>query len=302
MVIPHAISITIKASADITDIIHPFRFEKSPLQNFHYNLRISVLRRVILIVFLVIIAAAIGGGVGVGVAYYFLTKNLQNVGVESPDTLQSSSNLQDTTVSKVISEVKSEIHEGDKPKTVQQRETTGVSKVETQTPDTSSNALIIPENQQSQNTQGQLVVNEQKQPTQTTSIPDIKAPTIDLSSSNLSGNVSLSKPSTPTTKMPDITPTLSGRGLSLNIETLKEEDIRKVYYQQGNISKAEQMVRDALSKNPNDEVAKKYLRIIKLEKTALSLEAQGDTEGAKRVWQQILSIDPSHPRAKAKTQ
>lgn len=259
------------------------------------------MRRIILIVFLVIIAAAIGGGVGVGVAYYFLNKNLQKAKVESPDTLQSSANLKDTILSKVISEVKSEVRKENKPKTVQQQETAGVLKVETQKPDTSSNALIIPENQQPQNTQGQLVLKEQKQPTQTTGIPDIKAPTIDLGSSNLSGNVSLSKPSTPTTKMPDITPSLSG-GLSLNIETLKEEDIKKVYYDQGNISKAEQMVRDALSKNPNDEVAKKYMRIIKLEKTALSLEAQGDMEGAKRAWQQILQIDPNHPRARAKAQ
>ena len=102
--------------------------------------------------------------------------------------------------------------------------------------------------------------------------------------------------------MPDINPTLSGGGLSIGMETLKEEDVRKVYYEQGNIAKAEKMVNDALAKNPNDQVAKKYARIIKLEKNALSLEAQGDIEGAKRIWKEILSIDPNHPRAKAKAQ
>ncbi len=145
------------------------------------------------------------------------------------------------------------------------------------------------------------MINEQT-PAQSggTSIPDIKTPKIDLGETNLSGNIN-PKPAKTTPTMPDVKPTLGGE-LSLSMETLKEEDIRKVYYTQGNISKAEEMAMDALRKNPGDAVAKKYLRMIKLEKTALSLEAQGDTEGANRVWKQILNIDPNHPRAKAKAQ
>ncbi len=256
------------------------------------------MRRIALIILIVLLAVIAGGGAGVGVAYFIIKKQLENIQVEVDTTRDTTLSLVDTTLSKVVEEVKSQ-----KPK---------VSKEKFAAKDTSptqNTQEILPisteSSQTSQSKQETLSLNlpTTKTPTQpktSTTIPDIKAPTINLGESNLSGNINL-KPTKSTPTMPDITPSLSG-GLSLSIETLKEEDIKKVYYTQGNISKAERMVRNALKKNPNDAVAKKYLRMIKLEKTALSLEAQGDTEGAKRVWKQILSIDPNHPRAKSKVQ
>jgi len=247
-----------------------------------------------LIIVLVIIGALIGGGIGVGVAYYLIMQNLENTKAQTqPEAPQ----VKVDTVVKVIQEVKvvptvqgKKLGDTNATQTLNlQAPTTQVSQPETQ-----NQPVVLPQQPQLSLPQGQT---KGSQP-----LPEVKAPTIDLGSSNLSGNISLQKPPTPSTSMPDINPTLSGGGLSIGMETLKEEDVRKVYYEQGNIAKAEKMVNDALAKNPNDQVAKKYARIIKLEKNALSLEAQGDIEGAKRVWKEILSIDPNHPRAKAKAQ
>jgi len=247
-----------------------------------------------LIIVLVIIGALIGGGIGVGVAYYLIMQNLENTKVQTqPEAPQ----VKVDTVVKVIQEVKvvptvqgKKLGDTNATQTLNlQAPTTQVSQPETQ-----NQPVVLPQQPQLSLPQGQTRVS--------LSLPELKAPTIDLGSSNLPGNISLQKPPTPSTSMPDINPTLSGGGLSIGMETLKEEDVRKVYYEQGNIAKAEKMVNDALAKNPNDQVAKKYARIIKLEKNALSLEAQGDIEGAKRVWKEILSIDPNHPRAKAKAQ
>lgn len=247
-----------------------------------------------MIIVLVIIGALIGGGIGVGVAYYLIMQNLENTKAQTqPEAPQ----VKVDTVVKVIQEVKvvptvqgKKLGDTNATQTLNlQAPTTQVSQPETQ-----NQPVVLPQQPQLSLPQGQT---KGSQP-----LPEVKAPTIDLGSSNLSGNISLQKPPTPSTSMPDINPTLSGGGLSIGMETLKEEDVRKVYYEQGNIAKAEKMVNDALAKNPNDQVAKKYARIIKLEKNALSLEAQGDIEGAKRVWKEILSIDPNHPRAKAKAQ
>ncbi|MCC6011835.1 hypothetical protein LM594_02495 [Candidatus Caldipriscus sp.] len=252
------------------------------------------MRRIVLIIVLVIIGALIGGGIGVGVAYYLIMQNLENTKAQTqPEAPQ----VKVDTVVKVIQEVKvvptvqgKKLGDTNATQTLNlQAPTTQVSQPETQ-----NQPVVLPQQPQLSLPQGQT---KGSQP-----LPEVKAPTIDLGSSNLSGNISLQKPPTPSTSMPDINPTLSGGGLSIGMETLKEEDVRKVYYEQGNIAKAEKMVNDALAKNPNDQVAKKYARIIKLEKNALSLEAQGDIEGAKRVWKEILSIDPNHPRAKAKAQ
>lgn len=248
-----------------------------------------------MIIVLVIIGALIGGGVGVGVAYYLimqkLEKKLENTKAQTqPEAPQ----VKVDTVVKVIQEVKVvPTVQGKKSSDTNATQTLDLQTSQPQ-PETQNQPVVLPQ-------QPQLSL-PQVQTRGSQSLPELKAPTIDLSSSNLSGNVSLQRPPTPSTSMPDITPTLSIGGLSIGMETLKEEDVRKVYYEQGNIAKAEKMVNDALARNPNDQVAKKYARIIKLEKNALSLEAQGDIEGAKRVWKEILSIDPNHPRAKAKAQ
>jgi tetratricopeptide (TPR) repeat protein len=255
------------------------------------------LRRIVLIIILVIIGALIGGGVGVGVAYYLIMQNLESTKAQTqPETPQVKV---DTVITKVIQEVKvAPTVQGKKSSDTNATQTLDLQTQTTQTsqpqPETQNQPVVLPQQPQLSLPQGQTKGSQ--------SLPEVKAPTIDLGSSNLSGNVSLQKPPTPSTSMPDINPTLSGGGLSIGMETLKEEDVRKIYYEQENIAKAEKMVNDALAKNPNDQVAKKYARIIKLEKNALSLEAQGDIEGAKRVWKEILSIDPNHPRAKAKAQ
>jgi tetratricopeptide (TPR) repeat protein len=252
------------------------------------------LRRIVLIIILVIIGALIGGGIGVGVAYYLIMQNLENTKAQTqPEVPQ----VKVDTVVKVIQEVKV-------VPTVQRKKSSDTNATQTlnlqapatqaSQPETQNQPVVLPQQPQLSLPQGLTRGSP--------SLPEVRVPTIDLGSSNLSGNVSLQRPPTPSTSMPDIKPTLSGGGLSIGMETLKEEDVRKVYYEQGNIAKAEKMVNDALAKNPNDQVAKKYARIIKLEKNALSLEAQGDIEGAKRVWKEILSIDPNHPRAKAKAQ
>jgi len=253
-----------------------------------------------LIIILVIIGALIGGGIGVGVAYYLIRQNLENTKAQ---TQAETPQVKVDTVVKVIQEVKVvPTVQGKKLGDTNATQTLNLQAPSTQTsqPETQNQPMVLP--QQPQQTQQPQLSLTQGQTKGSQSLPEVKAPTIDLGSSNLSGNISLQKPPTPSTSMPDINPTLSGGGLSIGMETLKEEDVRKVYYEQGNIAKAEKMVNDALAKNPNDQVAKKYARIIKLEKNALSLEAQGDIEGAKRVWKEILSIDPNHPRAKAKAQ
>jgi len=253
-----------------------------------------------LIIILVIIGALIGGGIGVGVAYYLIRQNLENTKAQ---TQAETPQVKVDTVVKVIQEVKVvPTVQGKKLGDTNATQTLNLQAPATQTsqPETQNQPMVLP--QQPQQTQQPQLSLTQGQTKGSQSLPEVKAPTIDLGSSNLSGNISLQKPPTPSTSMPDINPTLSGGGLNIGMETLKEEDVRKVYYEQGNIAKAEKMVNDALAKNPNDQVAKKYARIIKLEKNALSLEAQGDIEGAKRVWKEILSIDPNHPRAKAKAQ
>ena len=253
-----------------------------------------------MIIILVIIGALIGGGIGVGVAYYLIMQNLENTKAQ---TQAETPQVKVDTVVKVIQEVKVvPTVQGKKLGDTNATQTLNLQAPATQTsqPETQNQPMVLP--QQPQQTQQPQLSLTQGQTKGSQSLPEVKAPTIDLGSSNLSGNISLQKPPTPSTSMPDINPTLSGGGLSIGMETLKEEDVRKVYYEQGNIAKAEKMVNDALAKNPNDQVAKKYARIIKLEKNALSLEAQGDIEGAKRVWKEILSIDPNHPRAKAKAQ
>jgi tetratricopeptide (TPR) repeat protein len=255
-----------------------------------------------LIIILVIIGALIGGGVGVGVAYYLIMQKLENTKAQTqPEAPQ----VKVDTVVKVIQEVKvAPTVQGKKLGDTNATQTLNLQAPATQAsqtqPETQNQPIVLP--QQPQQIQQPQLSLPQGQTRGSQSLPEVKVPTIDLGSSNLSGNVSLQRPPTPSTSMPDINPTLSGGGLSIGMETLKEEDVRKVYYEQGNIAKAEKMVNDALAKNPNDQVAKKYARIIKLEKNALSLEAQGDIEGAKRVWKEILSIDPNHPRAKAKAQ
>jgi tetratricopeptide (TPR) repeat protein len=255
------------------------------------------LRRIVLIIVLVIIGALIGGSVGVSVAYYLIMQNLENTKAQTqPETPQ----VKVDTVVKVIQEVKVvPTVQGKKSSDTNAMQTLNLQASQPQ-PETQNQPVILP--QQPQQIQQPQLSLPQGQTRGSQSLPEVKVPTIDLGSSNLSGNVSLQRPPTPSTSMPDINPILSGGGLSIGMETLKEEDVRKVYYEQGNIAKAEKMVNDALAKNPNDQVAKKYARIIKLEKNALSLEAQGDIEGAKRVWKEILSVDPNHPRAKAKAQ
>jgi tetratricopeptide (TPR) repeat protein len=251
----------------------------------------------VLIIILVIIGALIGGSVGVSVAYYLIMQNLENTKAQTqPETPQ----VKVDTVVKVIQEVKVvPTVQGKKSSDTNAMQTLNLQASQPQ-PETQNQPVILP--QQPQQIQQPQLSLPQGQTRGSQSLPEVKVPTIDLGSSNLSGNVSLQRPPTPSTSMPDINPILSGGGLSIGMETLKEEDVRKVYYEQGNIAKAEKMVNDALAKNPNDQVAKKYARIIKLEKNALSLEAQGDIEGAKRVWKEILSVDPNHPRAKAKAQ
>ncbi len=250
-----------------------------------------------------VIGALIGGGVGVGVAYYLIRQNLENTKAQTqPEAPQVKV---DTVITKVIQEVKvlpkvqgKKLGDTNATQTLNlQTQTTQVSQPQ---PETQNQPIVLP--QQPQQTQQPQLSLTQGQTKGSQPLHEVKAPTIDLGSSSLSGNVSLQKPPTRSTSMPDINPTLSGGGISIGMETLKEEDVRKVCYEQGNIAKAEKMVNNALAKNPNDQVAKKYARIIKLEKNALSLEAQGDIEGAKRVWKEILSIDPNHPRAKAKAQ
>ena len=263
------------------------------------------MRRIILIIILVIIGAITGGIIGVGAAYYLIKQNLEsiNTGVQA----EAPQPKVDTVITKVVEEVKMETKKKNKP--VGGDDTARVQAQALQAPVTQQEyqgqTIVVPEQPQEPQQSPQLQLSITQEQTQTKSsqtLPEVKAPTIDLGSSNISVNVDLNKPSKPSTSMPDISPTISSGSLSLSVETLKEEDVKKVYYDQGNIAKAEKMVNDALSKNPNDQVAKKYARIIKLEKNALSLEAQGDMEGAKRIWKEILSIDPNHPRAKAKGQ
>ncbi len=237
-----------------------------------------------LIVFLVIIGSIIGGVLGFTIAYYFITKNIQSLASTQVEPPQPKV---DTLVARVMEEIKRET----------QNQTRRVEKSEN-VPNSQN-----PNPSQSEGQNQNIVIVEQNQqpslPKEEAKVPQTESKvTIDLSS-NLPTSTALNRPSTPSIT-PEIKPTIGG--LNLSMETLKEEDIKKVYYQEGNIAKAERMVNDALSKNPNDQVAKKYARMIKLEKNALSLEAQGDIEGARKVWKEILSVDPNHPRAKAKAQ
>jgi hypothetical protein len=209
------------------------------------------LRRIVLIIILVIIGALIGGGVGVGVAYYLIMQNLENTKAQTqPETPQ----VKVDTVVKVIQEVKVvPTAQGKKLGDTNATQTLNLQSSQPQ-PETQNQPVILP--QQPQQTQQPQLSLPQGQTRGSQSLPEVKAPTIDLSSSNLSGNVSLQRPPTPSTSMPDINPILSGGGLSIGMETLKEEDVRKVYYEQGNIAKAEKMVNDALAKNPNHPRAK----------------------------------------------
>ncbi len=246
-----------------------------------------------LIVFLAFIGSIIGGMLGFAIAYYLITKNIQS----SVNTqVEPSQPKADTLLTRVIEEIKKETR----------NQTRRVGESEKVLTSQNPNPSQTEQNPNPSQTEGQsqsIVIVEQTQqpslPKEEAKVPQTETKvTIDLSS-NLPTNTSLNRPSTPSIT-PEIKPTIGG--LNLSMETLKEEDVKKVYYEEGNISKAERMVNDALSKNPNDQVAKKYARMIKLEKNALSLEAQGDIEGARKVWKEILSVDPNHPRAKVKAQ
>ncbi len=237
-----------------------------------------------LIVFLAFIGSIIGGMLGFAIAYYLITKNIQS----SVNTqVEPSQPKADTVLTRVIEEIKKETRNQTRRVGESEKVLTSQNPNPSQTEVQSQNIVIVEQTQQPS-----LPKEEAKVPQTETKV------TIDLSS-NLPTNTSLNRPPTPSIT-PEIKPTIGG--LNLSMETLKEEDVKKVYYEEGNIAKAERMVNDALSKNPNDQVAKKYARMIKLEKNALSLEAQGDIEGARKVWKEILSVDPNHPRAKVKAQ
>ncbi len=260
---------------------------------------------------LVIIGAAIGGGVGVGVAIYFLqNRNVQQAVVPAvtSDTAASSTPEASRIVKELLPVDSSRRVEGQKSKNVDE---TNMKTGEGSTKDTSEIAQgVLPEEDTTDVTAGTVNIaqkdtSEKLKPTLTSKTsPDIgsgvSVPTIDLSST-----IDLSTPSTrrkSTPSIPTVQPDIKKSTPTFTISTLSEGEIKKVYYQEGNLAKAERMLRKELKHNPKSSLAKKYLRLIKLERQALALEAQGDSEGAKRIWQQILRIAPDHPRARKRIQ
>ena len=273
------------------------------------GLRIRAVRRIVLIVLLVIIGAAIGGGIGVGVAIYFLQK-------QNPEVVESNGTSQDTVSTPIpeAAEVAKQLAVGEEtPKTTPGGETarkeatkgvmdtSSVSTVRTETPPTNTVEDTAPkvEIASKDTAKGGVRLGTEnltpKNPKSSTGIGQVSVPTIDLSST-----IDLSTPRTRTApKVPSVEPDLKKTTApTFTISSLSEEEIKRVYYTEGNLSKAERMLRKELKRNPRNNVAKKYLRLIKLERQALALEAQGDSEGAKRIWRQILKIAPDHPRAK----
>jgi len=275
-----------------------------------YGLRIRAVRRAVLVVFLVILGAAIGGGIGVGVAMYFLQR-------QNSQTTETGSSLPDTARASIpeAAEIASQIAEGGKTSTSTSGEKAVVKKSGGVTGDTSSTSGSLEETPSGETVLdtspkveiaskdtvkggaeirlgGENLTTKSKQ--STGDIGQVSVPTIDLSST-----IDLSTPRTRTTpKVPTVQPDLKKNTPSFTISSLSEEEIKRVYYTEGNFAKAERMLRKELKQNPKSTLAKKYLRLIKLERQALALEAQGDSEGAKRIWQQILRIAPDHPRAK----
>ncbi|NPB04542.1 MAG: tetratricopeptide repeat protein [Thermotogae bacterium] len=258
------------------------------------------MRRIVLIILLVILGAAIGGGIGVGVAIYLLQQRI---------TEQVSGTAGDAdTTTETLPEAARTVQE-----IVQKEErTTGRSSSEFSTSrtkvsakerraDTSSGEItadtIRPMIAQKADTPTVPTSRSQKA-TKNSGSGDITVPTIDLSSTIDLNTTPKPKsgPSIPTVE-PDIK---KGTTPTLRISSLSEEEVKKVYYSEGNLVKAERMLRKELKQNPKNSMAKKYLRLIKLERQALALEAQGDNESAQRIWQQILRIAPDHPRAKKK--
>ena len=261
-----------------------------------------------MIVLLVIVGAAIGGGVGVGVAIYFLqNRNVQqaSVQVETSATTTSATPEASRIVEGLLPGDSVGKVEGQKGRNVDE---TKIETGEGSTQDTSGVAQVtLPEEDSADVAAGTVDIarkdtSEKLKPTLTPKTsPDIgsgvSVPTIDLSST-----IDLSTPSTgrkkSTPSIPTVQPDIKKSTPTFTISTLSESEIKKVYYQEGNLAKAERMLRKELKRNPKSSLAKKYLRLIKLERQALALEAQGDSEGAKRIWQQIIRIAPDHPRAK----
>ncbi len=252
-----------------------------------------------MVIFLVLLGAAIGGGIGVGVAVYFLqNRNPTEQETAVPDTSSSpvpeaaelaAKIAQGETVRETPSRrVKAETGKKRRESTARKEE--GTSKTEPK--DTVPTVAVVKKDtSKGLRLEGGGLKAEAPKSTGT----DISAPTIDLSST-----IDLNTPKPrPTTGVPTVTPELKPKTTpSLTISSLSESEIKKVYYTEGNLAKAERMLRKELKQNPRSALAKKYLRLIKLERQALALEAQGDSEGAKRIWQQILKIAPDHPRAK----
>lgn len=253
-----------------------------------------------MVIFLVLLGAAIGGGIGVGVAVYFLqngnpTERETAVSDTSPSPIPEAAELaekiakgetvKETPSRKVRAEAGGKRREGTARK--------GEDRTpKTEPKDTVPTVAVVKKD----TSKGiRLEGGGLKAETPKSTGNEISAPTIDLSSTI---DLNTPKPRS-TTGVPTVTPELKPKTTpSLTISSLSESEIKRVYYTEGNLAKAERMLRKELKQNPRSALAKKYLRLIKLERQALALEAQGDSEGAKRIWQQILKIAPDHPRAK----
>ncbi len=268
-----------------------------------FNCRIQAVRRLLLIIFLVVLGAAIGGGVGVGVAMYFMQRQPQT----SQTPAVGSADTTSPQVKPEAAEVVEEIVQKTSSRTTAERGVGGATSQVPRNPDTAKLAVVPPKGGEEEDaspvmpTSGEVSENSQPStptsPSLPTTTPTVSpSPTIDL---NTGIDLTTPKPKK-TPKVPSITPELSHSSPSLSLGGLSESEIKKVYYQEGNLAKAERMLRKELKKNPKSSLARKYLYIIKLEKKALALEAQGDKEGAKRIWRQILKRAPDHPRAKAR--
>ncbi len=274
-----------------------------------YSLRIRAVRRAVLIVFLVILGAAIGGGIGVGVAMYFL----QRQGNQSSEVQEITTDTTGPSIPEAaevakqlaMGESSSNLPSGSRSTREKAKEPAGdtsyaspdVSEVPSEgaVADTTPSVEIASKD----TSKGELRLGGENLATRNKKtggggIGQVTVPTIDLSST-----IDLTTPRTRTTpKVPTVEPDLKKTTPTFTISSLSEEEIKRVYYNEGNLAKAERMLRKELKQNPKSTLAKKYLRLIKLERQALALEAQGDSEGAKRIWQQILRIAPDHPRAK----
>jgi len=246
---------------------------------------------------------------GVGAALYFLQRQRQFETVEEspPDTaaIPESAQLAKMLISQEEasptqgSEAPKPSESGGREITAKTREDTAkVAEVgEGEESVVQTQAQTTPQEKSGTTLEPNLTSQQVAAPSTPSTGSQITVPTIDLSST-----IDLTTPNTRSTpKVPTVKPNVERKPPpSFSIDALSEDEIKKVYFQEGNIAKAERMLRKELKRNPKSTLAKKYLHLIKLERQALALEAQGDPEGAKRIWQQILRIAPDHPRAKKK--